>query len=427
MKLTEYKLDELYKIDSGINTTKEQAGHGNPFLSFSTIFNNPILPEELPDKMDTSVEEQDKYSILKGDVFFTRTSETLNELAMSGVAIKDYPGSTFSGFAKRLRPIQNDKTYDKFMAYYFRSAYFRKIIDYKAVMTLRASFNEDIFSYIKVILPDYDHQVKAGDLFYNIECKIRNNNKIIEKIDKLTKLTYQYWFLQFEFPGKSGKSYRKNTGKMCWDSTLKRNIPVHWKAGKLSELIESIKTGLNPRDNFTFQKDGNINYITVKNLSSNGNIDFNKCDKITQTEKDIIHKRSDISIGDILFASIAPLGRCYLIIDQPEDYDINESVFSIRPNKKTVSSEFLYLLFTDSSFINSITNKSTGSIFDGIRIKTLLDVDILIPNKEVIDCFTDNVKKIFMFKNKLINENQKLTELRNYLLPLLMTGQIIFK
>lgn len=133
--------------------------------------------------MDTSDKDRIRYSVKKGDVFFTRTSETPDELAMSSVALKDYPNATFTGFAKRLRPIENKKVYDKYMAFYFRSKYFRKIINANTIMTLRASFNEDIFSYIKIQLPDYDTQVKIGDILYKIENKIFIRNQINNNLD----------------------------------------------------------------------------------------------------------------------------------------------------------------------------------------------------------------------------------------------------
>lgn len=177
-KLNEYKLNELYIMSSGISSSKDQAGIGYPFVSFRDIFNNTILPENLTELMNTSDKERIKYSVKKGDVFITRTSETPDELAMSSVALKDYPNATFSGFAKRLRPIDNTKIYDKYMAFYFRSKYFRKIINANTIMTLRASFNEEIFSYIKIQLPDYPTQVKIGDMLYKIEKKILINNQI---------------------------------------------------------------------------------------------------------------------------------------------------------------------------------------------------------------------------------------------------------
>ena len=95
-KIKKYALSELYDIISKKTASKEQIG-----VSFKTVFNNYFLPEELPDLMDTNEKEQETYSIKMGDVFITRTSETIDELAMSCVAVKNYPGATYSGFIKR--------------------------------------------------------------------------------------------------------------------------------------------------------------------------------------------------------------------------------------------------------------------------------------------------------------------------------------
>lgn len=132
-KIKKYALSELYDMSSGISSTKEQSGHGAPFVSFKTVFNNYFLPEELPDLMDTNEKEQETYSIKMGDVFITR---------------------------------------------YFRSELFRKAVTNNAFMTLRASFNKDIFTFLDIYLPDYHEQVKIGDMLYSIECKIQKNKKI---------------------------------------------------------------------------------------------------------------------------------------------------------------------------------------------------------------------------------------------------------
>ena len=152
-KLTKYAFSELYDMTSGISSTKQQAGHGAPIVSFSTVFNNYFLPDKLNDLMDTTEREQEIYSIKKGDILITRTSEKVDELAMSCVALKDYPKATYSGFVKRLRPKNVGIVYDKYMAFFLRSKYFRKIIDCNTIMTLRASFNEDIFSFLD-LYPD---------------------------------------------------------------------------------------------------------------------------------------------------------------------------------------------------------------------------------------------------------------------------------
>lgn len=181
-KLNKYAFSDLYDMTSGISSTKDQAGHGAPFVSFRTVFNDYFLPDELPDLMDTSEKEQETYSIKKGDILITRTSETVDELAMSCVALKDYPKATYSGFVKRLRPKTTGIAYNKYMAFFLRSKYFRKVIDCNTIMTLRASFNEDIFSFLYLYLLDYEEQVKIGDMLYDIERKIQVNNRINDNL-----------------------------------------------------------------------------------------------------------------------------------------------------------------------------------------------------------------------------------------------------
>lgn len=233
---------------------------------------------------------------------------------------------------------------------------------------------------------------------------------------------YDYWFTQFDFPDENGKPYRSSGGAMVWNEQLKCTIPHKWIVGAVSDCVEKISTGLNPRDNFVLGN-GSIRYITVKNLTTTGSLDFSGCDMIDEEARAIVHRRSDIGEGDILFASIAPLGRCFLIQQEPTDWDINESVFSIRSKTDMITPEYLYLFFQSDSFIRKATNTSTGSIFKGIRINTLLDTQMIIPNLQVCRNFTDAIKPLLVEINNNSAETAKLTALRDWLLPMLMNGQ----
>ena len=420
-KLTKYKFSDLYEMSSGISSSKEQAGHGSPFISFSTVFNNYFLPEELPDLMDTSLKEQEIFSVKKDDVFITRTSETVDALAMSCVAVKDYPKATFSGFVKRLRPKTTGIVYSKYIAFFLRSKYFRKVLDCNTIMTLRASFNEDMFSFLHLYLPDYEEQVRIGDLLYKMEMKIRTNNKINDNLEQ-AKLLYDYWFTQFDFPDENGKPYRSSGGKMVWNEQLKMEIPFSWICSKMENAIEAVRTGLNPRNNFQLGN-GNIQYITVKNLCLNGSLDFSGCDTIDEQARQIVHRRSDIQRDDILFASIAPLGRCYLIQENPTNWDINESVFSIRYNSSVLTAEYLYMNLQSETFVKRATACSTGSIFKGIRINSLMDSEIILPPLSVTKEFSKEIKPLFALQKELDRETHTLIQLRDWLLPMLMNGQ----
>ncbi len=236
----------------------------------------------------------------------------------------------------------------------------------------------------------------------------------------MAKTIYDYWFVQFNFPDENGNSYKSNGGKLI--NSNGHIIPENWRVGKVQDAISNICTGLNPRDNFILGS-GNMKYITVKNLTTSGILDFSGCDTIDESARAIVHARSRIQVGDILFASIAPLGRCYLIQSEPIDWDINESVFSIRANNNIVTPTFLYLYFMSDAFIKQATSSSTGSIFKGIRINTLLDTEICIPPASVIHQFENLIASTLPLKAKYEVEIQELTYLRNWLLPMLMNGQ----
>jgi len=422
-KLARHKFADLYAMASGISSKPEQAGHGAPFLSFSTVFNNYFLPSILTDRMDTSEVEQKKYSINEGDIFLTRTSEVIDELGMSSVALKNYPAATYSGFLKRLRPVKERVTYPKFMAFYLRSPLFRKTMTNNAVLTLRASLNEEIFSYLDLLLPDYDEQVKAGDLLFLLSQKIDCNNRINAELEALAKTLYDYWFVQFDFPDANGKPYKSSGGKMVYNATLKREIPEGWAALELADVISRSGTGLNPRDNFQLGNGSNY-YVTIKNVT-NGRITLDdKCDKIDDEAMKIIDRRSQLQTGDVLFTSIEPVGVTYLIQEKPENWNINESVFTLRPDYKKTTPEHLFCLLSSKEMKVFTKNSSTGSIHKGIRHGVLNTYPLPYSGKGLIERFSVAVKPMLKKMDVLEKENQQLAQLRDWLLPLLMNGQV---
>ena len=243
-----------------------------------------------------------------------------------------------------------------------------------------------------------------------------------DNLEQQAKLLYDYWFTQFDFPDESGKPYRSSGGKMVWNEQLKMEIPFSWVCSKMENAIEAVRTGLNPRNNFKLGN-GNIQYITVKNLCLNGSLDFSGCDTIDEQARQIIHRRSDIQIDDILFASIAPLGRCYLIQENPTNWDINESVFSIRYNSSVLTAEYLYMNLQSETFVKRATACSTGSIFKGIRINSLMDSEIILPPLSVTKEFSKEIKPLLALQKELDRETHTLIQLRDWLLPMLMNGQ----
>lgn len=182
-----------------------------------------------------------------------------------------------------------------------------------------------------------------------------------------------------------------------------------WKLLKFSECIQQLNTGLNPRNHFSLGN-GEIKYITAKNLTQSGTIDFSNCDYIDESAKRIINKRSDIKVGDILFSSRAPIGHCHLIKDEPDYFDIGESIFSIRVNKEVVLPEYLCLYLSSTYFIELASKNTTGSIIQEIRIGDLMNTSVIIPPKDTQKCIAKCLNTI---DQKVENNNKINAELES--------------
>ena len=413
-KLKKYALSSLYDMASGISSTKEQAGHGSPFVSFSTVFNNYFLPDELPDLMDTSAKEQEVYSIKKGDILITRTSETIDELAMSCVATKDYPCATYSGFTKRLRPKTEGIAYYKYMAFYLRSAWFRKAVTNNAFMTLRASFNEDIFSFLNVYLPDYDVQVRIGDFLYSIEQKIGVNKQICTELESMAKTIYDYWFSQFDFPDADGKPYRSSGGAMVWNDQLQRKIPKGWEVGTINNLMHTENTSVNPKklgktvmEHYSipaFDADHHPAYEEASTIESNKYAVDPEC---------------------ILTSKLNPhFKRLWDPFSDTENAICSTEFIVYRP-RTSWTRPFCYAVLDSDAFYVHMSSKATASTGSRKRIQPDVSAsfELPIPDENTMRYFVELYGPIMEKQKALYKENRELTKLRDWLLPMLMNGQ----
>mgnify|MGYP003374292486 CR=1 FL=1 len=409
-ELKEYKLNELYVMSSGISSSKNQAGSGYPFVSFRDIFNNTFLPENLTELMNTSDTDRIKYSVKKGDVFITRTSETPDELAMSSVALKDYPNATFSGFAKRLRPIDNKKVYDKYMAFYFRSKYFRKIVNANTIMTLRASFNEEIFSYIKIQIPDYDTQVKIGDMLYKIEKKILINNQINNNLEELMKTIYQRWFIEFEFPNEEGKLYKSNGGKLVYNDILKRDIPECWKVKNIMEFIRWEGTSQPPKSCFAYEpKEGYIRFIQNRDYEDEEHRTYIPKDKALGT----------CNKYDILIDKYGDAGKTRFGLEGA--YNVALAKINV---KDVFYREYIRNVLSSKPVYEYLHNSSMASTRSSLNENNISYINLVVPDNKIIEDFNIYAKNYIEINLKIIEENQRLKSLKEFILPFLMNGQI---
>lgn len=424
-ELKRYKFSDLYEMSSGISTKPEQAGKGYPFISFSTIFNNYFIPFELPDLMDSSEDDRIKYSVKEGDILLTRTSETVDELGMSSVVIQDIPNVTFSGFAKRLRPTQSDITYHKFMAFYLRSKLFRKTMTNNALMTLRASLNEQIFSYLELLLPDYNTQKKIGDLLFNINSKIAINNKINKNLESMVKTIYNYWFVQFDFPDENSKPYKESGGVMVYNKILKKDIPIGWKNGIVDDIADIVRGVSYNKNDIKTQSDKNVTPILRATNITGNIIDLNN---MVYVPNDFVSDKQLLNEYEVLLTmssgSINHIGKNGLFYYQDK---VGFGAFCAKlVSKKDYT--FYLSSYMQSEFVSeTIKKECLGTNINNLNGALIKGFRVVKPNKNVLESFNTKIKPFHKSIGINLKANQRLVELRDWLLPMLINGQVTFK
>ena len=252
MKWEKVKLGDLYTVHNGLSKGKKFFGTGFPFLSFSIVFNKWFIPEQLYDLVEVDEKERNIYSIKKGDVFITRTSETMEELGMSTVALKDYPNATYNGFTKRLRPI-TELLEPRFIGYYLRTPEFRGKFMAFSAMTTRASLTNDDLSNLEVPVPPLSVQQRIASILSAYDDLIENNQKQIKLLEEAAQRLYKEWFVDLRFPGHEGVK-------------VVDGVPEGWESCKLRDVAEI--NGRNIDEDYPYDK---INYIDIGSVR-NGRI-----------------------------------------------------------------------------------------------------------------------------------------------------------
>ncbi len=192
------KLRELYEISSGLSKAAKYFGSGYPFLAFKDVFKNFFIPNQLSQLVESSDPEQRKCSVKRGDVFLTRTSETMDELGMSSVALKDYERATFNGFTKRLRPKENNNLVPEYVGYYLRSPKFRQEMLAFSTMSTRASLNNEMISRLSIAFPSVKAQKVIGGILKTLDDKIALNHQINTTLESMAQALFKSWFVDFD-------------------------------------------------------------------------------------------------------------------------------------------------------------------------------------------------------------------------------------
>jgi type I restriction enzyme S subunit len=278
---------------------------------------------------------------------------------------------------------------------------------------------EQILRYEMPILSCSEESI--GTFFLNLDQKIRLNEQINQNLEAMAKQLYDYWFVQFDFPNEEGKPYKSSGGAMVWNETLKRDIPEGWNDCVLGDYIGRITNGLNPRKNFVLGN-GNNYYVTIRSLAGT-TIDWNNCDRCDDEALAKINSRSQLQIGDIIFSAIGTIGRTYYILEEPSNWNISETSFTLRA-KNNVPNDFFYGMLRSNEIQIKSDKAAMGSTLRCLVMDSLCSLLYVKVPEKIMCTFSAKVSPLYRQIHQNNKEIAELTKQRNELLPLLMNGQV---
>lgn len=184
------RLRYIGKCQNGISKGGEFFGSGFPFVSYGDVYNNLVLPETVSGLIESTHEEQENYSVKAGDIFFTRTSETIEEVGFTSVCLKTIEKATFAGFVIRVRPF-TDELIPDYSKYYFSSDAHRRYFVKEMNLVTRASLSQDLLKRLPVLIPSKEKQKEIANYLDKkctvIDTAIEQKQKLIEKITEYKK------------------------------------------------------------------------------------------------------------------------------------------------------------------------------------------------------------------------------------------------
>ena len=307
---------------------------------------------------------------------------------------------------------------ERFLYYLSISPEFRKqAISLMEGTSGRKRVNENALKISDFLIPDFEEQKKIANILSAIDDKISLNNQINQELEAMAKTLYDYWFVQFDFPDQNGNPYKSSGGKMVYHPELKREIPEGWGVEDLKDFESKIITGKTPSransDNFG----GEIPFITIGDIRGNTFI-YSTSETLTDLGASV-QQNKYLPEGSLCVSCIATVGEIGFTTEWSHtNQQINSIVFEDETNR-------YYLYFAlKNYFENANASAKTGNTFANMNKEDFSGIRIILPSKEIKNNFHEISEPYFAQIKCLQGQNQELIQFRDWLLPMLMNGQV---
>ena len=313
--------------------------------------------------------------------------------------------------------------------------YLLKLLDInkKQIGSSQPLLTQEILNSIKTdMFSDKIYREKLGIFFSDIDEKIDINNKINKELESMVKLIYDYWFVQFDFPDENGKPYNSSGGKMVFNEEMKRDIPEGWEVVSFSNWISNYKSGDWGRES---EQENYVNKVScVRGADLNG---LNGKGEVKIPTRYVLEKNRHrlLEKGDIIIeisggSPVQSTGRMAFITEETLKRFDNPLICSnfckavtLKNDKSIYNFAYEWNRLYDAGVLFGWEGKTSGIknlLFDSF----ITNHKVVLPSKELMELFYNKAKPIHAQIQINIQQNQKLAELRDWLLPMLMNGQV---
>ena len=417
MQLYKCKLSDVAKVE--ISSVDKKAKDGETpvrLCNFTDVYHNWAITSDMACSfMEASAnsKEIEKFTIKKGQVAFTKDSETRDDIGIP-TYIADNFEDVILGYHCALITPDETKLCGKYLNAFMHSAYIQKYFELNATGSgMRYTLSLDTLESMPLLLPPLEEQERIGEIFSAIDKKISINHAINQNLEAFAKQLYDYWFVQFEFPNEEGKPYRSSGGLIVWNEELKREIPEGWKVLPLFDAV-SVQYGFPFATEHFTEEETSVPIVRIRDILEGTTSAFS-------LEK--ADEKYHLNEGDVL---VGMDGNFHMNFWHDNIAYLNQRCVRLRPHSdSTISS--IQILHSIKPYIKAKEQNAKGSTVGHLSDKDLKGLFLVKP----LNTETFNPRKILDGLLELVIENKRqilfLTKQRDELLPLLMNGQVIIE
>ena len=415
MKLTKYKLGEILDVTRGASLSGEFYATEGKYIRLTCgnfdYQNNCFKENKSKDNLYYVGDFKPEFLMEEGDIITPLTEQAIGLLGSTAIIPESGKYIQSQDVAKI---ICKEELLDKDFAFYLiSSTLVKQQLSAAAQQTKIRHTSPDKIRDCTVWIPELAEQKRIGKLLRSLDRKIELNRAINQNLEAMTKLLYDYWFVQFDFPNEEGKPYKSSGGEMVWNEKLKRMIPKEWINTNIYQLASISKETVNPqaRPNELFKHYSLPEYDKTGTYAEEYGIDIHSA-KFTVTN------------NCILVSKLNPW-TSRVICGNRESNQICSTEFVVWNPTSMKTKGFLFMLAKNAKFIEYCTQGATGTSHSHRRINPELMMKFDFPyNSEIAIKFSLLIENIIGQLHDNIAQLKVLTKQRDELLPLLMNGQI---